>query len=197
FAPIARARIAAVEAARALATAEAERNRQAADAARQAAEAARAREVQETARASGEAERAQRVVDEFRASSARQIASVGTAGAVPRVFAPINATLRATAGAGIFGASQVLTFLTIEEGVFRVTASNMQGNMASNNFRCFGSGIVGADRSIDAVEMRCTGHHGSEVNFTFTGRIVENGGRFEAQTVVETARGRKHELLFR
>ncbi|MFN8759008.1 MAG: caspase domain-containing protein, partial [Tagaea sp.] len=47
FAPIARARIAAVEAARALATAEAERNRQAADAARQAAEAARAREVQE------------------------------------------------------------------------------------------------------------------------------------------------------
>ena len=196
FAPIARARIAAVEAARALATAEAERNRQAADAARQAAEAARAREVQETARASGEAERAQRVVDEFRASSARQIASVGAAGAVPRVFAPINATLSVNVGHGVLGAASVLTYLSIEDGIFRFQAASQTTWSSAGIFRCFGAGVVGADRNIDPIEIQCSSYSGLET-FKLSGRIVETNGRFEARTILETARGRKHELLFR
>ncbi|MCA3246851.1 MAG: caspase family protein [Azospirillum sp.] len=196
FAPIARARIAAVEAARALATAEAERNRQAADAARQAAEAARAREVQETARASGEAEWAQRVVDEFRASSARQVASTVAASAVPRAFAPINGTFVTLVGAAVFGNVPIQSFFTVEDGVFRLTASSHQTN-GVQSVRCLGVGVIGIDRSIAPIEVQCSTHADGVSSITASGRVVETGGRPRIEVELVTARGRKHEVVFR
>lgn len=201
FAPIARARLAAVEAARAQAAAQAEAARaqseaarQAAEAARQAADTARAQESQAAAGLGPDAERALQAADAFRSQNSRQVASV--AGAVPRVFAPVNAQLSANVGGGILGSIPVTSFLIIEDGVFRVTASSQLTYMTTGVFRCFGSGVVSADRSIDPVDVQCVGYDGLNV-LKFSGRVAETNGRFEAQTVLENARGRKHEVVFR
>jgi uncharacterized caspase-like protein len=233
FAPIARARIAVVEASRAQAAAEAERTRQAAEAQRLAAEAtrtreaaeaqrqtaqaeaartqaeasrlaaeaarlqaeaARAQEAQEAARLSAEAERARRAMEEFRTRNAQQMASA--AGAVPRAFAPISTQLRANVGMGIFGPTTAESFLIVEEGVVRYTASSHAHGGPANVYRCVGAGVVATDRTLDQIAVQCNGYHGVE-NFRLGGRIVENEGRFQAQIVIENSRGRRHEIVFR
>lgn len=201
FAPIARARIAAVEAARTQQAAQAEAIRaqseaakRAADEARAQAEAARSLEAQEKARLSPESERADRMIAEFRNQSSRQIASV--AGAVPRVFAPINGSFSTTVGAAVLGHTPIQSFMTVEEGVYRLTASSHQSN-AGMNIRCLGVGVIGPDRSVAPTEVQCVTN--SEGNFTvsISGRAIEIDGKPRIEITFETARGRKHEVVYR
>ncbi|MCM0019558.1 MAG: caspase family protein [Tagaea sp.] len=194
FAPIARARLAAVEAARAQAAAEAQRLTSQAEAARLQAETARALEAQETVRLGPEAERARRAMDEFRSQSSRQIASA--AGAVSRVFAPVNAQLRANISPGVLNPTIVDSYLTIEEGVVRLTGTSHAHGGVTNVIRCVGVGVVGTDRTLDPFELVCSGYHGED-RYTVTGQVVEANGRLQARTVFESSRGRKHEILYR
>lgn len=201
FAPIARARIAAVEAARAQATAQAEAARaqseaaqRAADEARVQAEAARAQEAQTAARLASETDRANRTIDEFRSQSSRQIASV--AGVVPRVFAPINGTFSTMVGATVMGHTPIQSFLTVEEGVYRLTASSHQSN-AGMNIRCLGVGVIGPDRSVAPTEVQCVTNAEGNFSVSISGRAIEVDGKPRVEITFETARGRKHDVVYR
>jgi uncharacterized caspase-like protein len=173
---------------------QAEAARLAAEAARLQAEAARAQEAQEAARLSAEAARAQRAMEEFRTRNAQQMASA--AGAVPRVFAPVNANLRANIGIGILGAAPAQSFLTIEEGILRFSASSHQSNTITGVLRCAAAAVVAADRTLEPTEIQCATYFGTE-NFKLTGRVVEAGGGLQAQIVIENSRGRRHEIVYR
>ena len=201
FAPIAHARIAAVEAARAQAAAQAEAARtqseaaqRAADAARVQAESARTQETQAAARLAPEIDRANRTIDEFRSQSSRQIASA--AGAVPRVFAMINGNFSANVGAGVMGHAPIQAFLTVEEGVFRLTASAHQST-TSLNIRCLGVGVIGPDHSVAPTEVQCISSTEGNFSVTAFGRTIEGDGKPRIEITFETARGRKHDALFR
>lgn len=201
FAPIARARIAAVEAARAQQAAQAEMVRaqseaakRAADEARIQAEAARSLEAKETARLSPESDRADRLIAEFRNQSSRQVASV--AGAVPRIFATINGSFSAYVGAAVMGHTPIQSFLTVEEGVFRLAASSHQSN-AGMNIRCLGVGVIGPDRLIAPTDVQCVTNTEGTFSVSITGRAVEVDGKPRFEITFETARGRKHEVVYR
>lgn len=201
FAPIARARIAAVEAARAQEAAQAEAARaqseaakRAADEARVQAEAARNAEAQEKARLSPESERADRLIAEFRNQSSRQVASV--AGAVPRVTKPISTSMMANIGPGIVAGAPVSSFITIEENAIRLTASNSQSNSVAANVRCFGVGTLEADLSFAPIDFTCYYNTDFEA-FKVTGQLTENRGRYSAQMTIENPKGRKFEVQYR
>jgi hypothetical protein len=144
---------------------------------------------------SPDAERALQAADAFRSQSSRQVASV--AGAVPRVFAPINGQFFANIGGGVLGPVGLQSFMTFEDGVFRLTTTfhnSSQGTLTL--IRCLGVGVVGADRAIAPVTMDCH-TSGSVESHTISGRVVEVDGRPRVEMTFENARGRKHEVVYR
>jgi hypothetical protein len=65
------------------------------------------------------------------------------------------------------------------------------------NIRCLGVGVIGPDRSVAPTEVQCVTN--SEGNFTvsISGRAVEIDGKPRIEITFETARGRKHEVVYR
>lgn len=204
FAPIARARIASIEAVRTREAAEARNQAEVADRARREVETANAREREASAMLSSESERARQAVESLRMQANRQTASTA-----PVFMAAAGApsarsiTTMLTATAPIFTISRTTTALVyakIEDGIVRITASQqMNASGGGQNYRCVGLGPLDDGLNTAEIEIECFGGSQSSIvwrlKFEGTLRAVDDRPRLTG--TLTAPNGVRHEIAFR